>query len=81
MSNLVEMVHIEALRPFSENSPAVIYLPFTPSFFNQAYCTGEYSKHFEISHMYKKELNKINHKLNFVSVEHSQAAEMKFSTK
>ena len=75
------MVNIQALIPFGENNPAVIYLPFTPSLFNQAYCKGEHSKHFEISPMYKTELSKNNHKLNFMSVEHSHTAEMNFSTK
>ena len=42
MSNVVVMVHIGVLRPLNENIPAVIYLQFTPNFFNIVYCRGEH---------------------------------------
>ena len=74
------MVNIGALRPMNERRFVVVYLPFTPYFFNHAYGPGEHEKYVDIRHVYKSRLQKSNHKLNFVSVKHSNATEIYFNT-
>ena len=64
MLNLFTIVYIDALRPFNERRFVMVYLPFTPCFFNYPYVPGEYYKYVDIRPVYKTRLRNSDHMCN-----------------
>ena len=73
MSNLVTMVYIGALIPLNERREALVYLPFTSSFFNYICGPGHHKTYVGIRPVYESQLQLRNRKLCYISTKYSTA--------
>ena len=67
------MCTIETSASYNERRCAVEYLQITTCFFNDAYGSGKHKSYFNIRHVYKRRLQRSNHKINNVSMKYSTA--------